>query len=93
MALVAQFYTAQEISVCRKQRVMVNVCSSQWTPETSGKPQGSVLGPMMFELHVNDMPDAVHSTLMFADDATVFSKIENTNDRIQLQSDFCELKT
>ncbi len=76
----------------RKQRVLVNGCASGWAPVTSGIPQGSVLGPLLFLIFINDMPDAVHSTLlMFADDAKVFRQVNDLEDRQILQQDLDEL--
>ena len=53
----------------RKQRVVLNGISSDWTDVISGVPQGSVLGPILFILYVNDLPDKVKSYCkIFADD-------------------------
>lgn len=62
-------------------------CIEKGTSKTlDATSQGSFLGPMMYVLYVNDMPAAVHSTLIiFTDDVKVFRKIEETSDRIQLQ--------
>jgi hypothetical protein len=45
-------------------------------PVTSGIPQGSVLGPVLFVLYINDLPDVVKSNIiMFADDTKVYNTI------------------
>ena len=52
-----------EILEGRLQRVVLNQAMSKWTRVTSGIPQGSVLGPLLFLLYVNDIPDLVPSNL------------------------------
>ena len=47
---------------------------SKWYPVVSGVPQGSVLGPLLFILYVNDIPDLVNSKVkMFADDIKIYT--------------------
>ena len=52
----------------RRQCVSVKGSSSTWKPVESGVPQGSVLGPILFIIYVNDIPDIVKSSVwIFAD--------------------------
>ena len=59
---------------------------------TSGVPQGSVLGPLLFVNYVNELPEAVRNILfLFADDAKLFSRIVDLNDCVNLQSNLDNL--
>ena len=64
-------------------------------PVTSGVPQGSILGPMLFLLFVNSLPDAVISSQIaaFADGTKIFKEITSTRDAEQLQEDLSNLVT
>ena len=74
----------------REQIVRVNGELSTSKPVTSGIPQGSVLGPLLFVIYINDLPDVVQSNiLLFADDTKIFNKVASENDAITLQKDRC----
>ena len=75
--------------VGRQQRVVVNGCASDWVAVTSGVPQGSVLGPLLFILYVNDLPAALQCPIkLFADDAKIYQSASRVpSDGQVLQTD------
>jgi hypothetical protein len=76
----------------RRQAVVVEGVSSTFISVKSGVPQGSVLGPALFLVYINDLPDSLEkSARLFADDTAVYSKINTRTDQEQLQSDLDHL--
>lgn len=76
----------------RKQRVVINKSKSNIESVTSGIPQGSVLGPILFTIFINDLPDCVNSYVkIFADDTKVFRTIQTVDDFNLLQEDLLKL--
>ena len=76
----------------RKQRVHLNGNYSKWHDVTSGIPQGSVLGPVLFVIFINDLPNSVESTAyLFADDTKLYRSIKGEEDRNIVQSDLNNL--
>ena len=73
----------------RKQKVMVNGECSTWYEVTSGIPQGSVLGPTLFVMYINSLPDVISqsSSYLFADDTKLANGIFENSDCEALQSD------
>lgn len=76
----------------RKQAVKICGKLSKWTNVESGVPQGSILGPLLFLLFINDIPSIVNSNIMlFADDTKIWREINCSNDYIQLQNDIYKI--
>jgi ribonucleases P/MRP protein subunit RPP40 len=76
----------------RTQRVKVGESLSEEISVTSGIPQGSVLGPLLFLVYINDLPDKIHSEIrLFADDCFVYKKIDSVEDCENLQIDLNEI--
>ena len=62
----------------RKQRVVLNGIQSDWNPILSGVPQGSILGPLLFLIFINDLTDNIHSSIkLYADDCSLFARVGN----------------
>ena len=72
----------------RTQQVVVNGATSKPIPITSGVPQGSVLGPLMFIIFINDIGHDLKSDIrLFADDCLIYRTIETPEDTEILQKD------
>ena len=79
----------------RSQKVLLDGISSETSPVQSGVPQGSVLGPLLFLLFINDLPDTISSqstVKLFADDCVLYRKIKCEEDAIKLQQDLDQLQ-
>ena len=76
----------------RKQRVVINGESSRWLEVNSGVPQGSVLGPTLFLIYINDLDCGLKSKIAkFADDTKLGGKANNLVDCENIQSDLDRL--
>ncbi|CAB3998405.1 Hypothetical predicted protein, partial [Paramuricea clavata] len=78
----------------RTQRVVVDGVASTWSPVTSGVPQGSILGPLLFVIFINDLPDVVQNgtaTALYADDTKLHNTITSTDDCKCLQQSLTNL--
>ena len=76
----------------RKQRVVINGKASTWRNVLSGIPQGSVLGPVLFIIYVNDMDEGLTCKVSkFADDTKITGRVTSTAEKELLQSDLDRL--
>ena len=71
-----------------KQRVVVDGIQSDLVTVDSGVPQGTVLSPILFLLHINDLPSVISSKVRdFADDCLIYREIKSRQDQNDLQKD------
>ena len=76
----------------RRQRVVVDGEVSSWKSVLSGVPQGSVLGPILFLVYINDLEEGVTGKILkFADDTKLFRKVKEIGDKQNLQDDIDKL--
>ena len=77
----------------RTMQVVLENTTSRTTSVDSGVPQGTVLGPLLFLCHINDLPDSVQSQVrLFADDCLLYREIKSFQDHITLQEDLTKLE-
>jgi len=76
----------------RKQRVVINGEQSEFADVTSGVPQGSVLGPVLFLIYINDLDVGLSCNIKkFADDTKIYGQVNNEADCRKLQDDLDRL--
>ena len=76
----------------RRQRVCINQSYSNWAPVSSGVPQGSVLGPLLFLIYINVLDINIVSKIStFADDTKLWHRARNPDDIMELQEDINKL--
>jgi len=80
----------------RLQRVVIDGATSQWASVTSGVPQGSLLGPLLFIIFITDLPDVAIGdvfTSLYADDTKVYRNINTIEDCMSLQKTLTNMDT
>ena len=77
----------------RRQCVVINGEKSNYREVTSGIPQGSVIGTLLFLLFINDLPDNIVNLIkLFADDTKLFARIQSSQDCDRLQADLTRIQ-
>nr|CAH8862242.1 unnamed protein product [Trichobilharzia regenti] len=82
----------REFLIDRRQRVRINSKLSSWTAVSSGVPQGTVLGPLLFILYINELPLLTDSPMvLYADDLKIWRELKGNSDTSTLQDDLNKL--
>src|SRR6266516_17722 len=72
----------------RKQKVVINVSSSDWAEVKSGVPQGSILGPLLFTVYINDLEENLYNSLLkFADDTKLWGRVNTKDEVLRMHAD------
>ena len=77
----------------RFQRVLLNGQASSWRPVLAGVPQGSILGPLLFLIYINNLPNELKSNAkLFADDTSLFTIVKDKTESANiLTNDLSEI--
>jgi hypothetical protein len=77
----------RDFLTCRQQRVVLSGQTSSWSKINAGVPQGSILGPTLFLVFINDLTDEVENHIdFFADDTTLYQHLNSENRQSVIKS-------
>ena len=77
----------------RSQRVFLHGANSSWKTIKAGVPQGSILGPLLFLVYINDSVEDIHCKIrLFADDTSLYIMVDNPAEAAQLLNSDMEKK-
>ena len=81
MGFSGELYNLENYLSGRFQRVILNGQNSSWRQVLAGAPQGSILGPLLFLVYTNDLPNKLKSNVkLYADDTSLFSIVRDKNE-------------
>ena len=81
MGISGELYNLENYLSDRFQRVILNAQFSSWKPILAGVPQCSILGPLLFLIYINDLPNELKSNAkLFADDTSLFTLVKDKNE-------------
>jgi len=76
----------------RKQRVVINGSKSDWAEVKSGVPQGSILGPLLFTIYINDLEENISNNMLkFADDSKLWGSVNSPEEISSMKEDLIKL--